>query len=179
MSSSDVQLDHDKSTATFYAGTTLHQIHASLASAKPAVALPNIGSISDQTLGGLISTASHGSGVTFPVLSNHVKSLSIALPLPGAPVVRASPTEDPELFLASLCGLGATGLLLEIEIEVEPSFRLRETKEAKSIDFVFDNLDQIKTSAEHVRLWWYSDGGGIVIGRADRTYEVSSITISR
>jgi len=137
------------------------------------MALPNIGSISDQTLGGLISTASHGSGVTFPVLSKHVKSLTLALPLPGAPIVRASPTEDPDLFQASLCGLGATGLLLEIEVEVEPAFRLRETKQAKTIDYVLDNLDSIKKSAEHVRLWWYADGDGVVVGRADRTYEVS------
>jgi L-gulonolactone oxidase len=107
------------------------------------------------------------------VLSKHVKSLTLALPLPGAPVVRASPTEDPELFQASLCGLGATGLLLEVEIEVEAAFRLRETKEAKSVEYVLDNLDEIKGSAQHVRVWWYPDGKGMVVGRADRTYEVS------
>ena len=111
--------------------------------------------------------------MTFPVISQHVKSLVLALPLPGAPIVRVSAEEDPELFRASLCGLGATGLMLEVEIEVEPAFRLRETKEAKTLDFVFENLDKIKASAEHVRLWWYPDGKGIVVGRANRTYEVS------
>lgn len=89
------------------------------------------------------------------------------------PIVRVSPTEDPDLFQASLCGLGATGLLLEIEVEVEPAFRLRETKQAKRVDYVFNNLDQIRRSAEHVRLWWYADADGIVVGKANRTYQVS------
>lgn len=131
--------------------------------------MPNIGSISDQTLGGLISTASHGSGITFPVISKHVRSLTLCLPLPGAPLVKVSPYEDEALFKASLCGLGATGLLLEIEIEVEDAFRLREIKESFPINF--DNLDTIRKSAEHVRVWWYPDGAGMVVGRADRVYE--------
>jgi FAD/FMN-containing dehydrogenase len=169
---SDDQADPVKKSATFYSGTTLHSIHVDLAAASPPLALPNVGSISDQTIGGLISTASHGSGVNFPVLSQHVLSLTLVLPLPGAPIVRASPTEDVELFKASLCGLGATGLMLEVEIEVEEAFRLRETKEGKGVDHVLDNLDEIKQSAEHVRLWWYPDGQGVVIGRANRTYEV-------
>jgi hypothetical protein len=101
-----------------------------------------------------------------------VKSITIVLPLPGAPIRRCSTTEDPELFKATLCGLGATGLILEIEIEVEDAFRLRETKEGRSVDEVIDSLDVIKHSAEHVRVWWYPDGKGMILGRANRTYVV-------
>lgn len=171
-SMADEQVDVEKSTATFYSGTILHDVHSLLANNSPSLAIPNIGSISDQTIGGLISTASHGSGVKFPVLSAHVKSLLLALPQPGAPVVRVSRTEDPELFTASLCGLGATGLMLEVEIEVEPAYRLRETKEPLPVDQVLGRLDEIKGSAEHVRVWWYPDGKGMVVARANRTYEV-------
>ena len=135
--------------------------------------MSNIGSISDQTIGGLISTASHGSGIRFPVLSKHVRSLTLVLPLPGAPIVRVSPAEDVDLFQATLCGLGATGLIIEIQYEVEHAFRLRETKSSQSVDEVLENLDEIKASAEHVRVWWYPDGKGMVVGRANRTYEVS------
>ena len=162
----------EKSRARFYAGTTLYQIHELLEQQDPPLALTNIGSISHQTLGGLISTASHGSGVNFPVLSQHVTSLTLALPLPGAPVVHASREQDVDLFKASLCGLGATGLLLEIEIEVEPAFRLCETKEPRGINEVIEDLDNIKSSAQHVRLWWYPDAQSVVVGRANRTYEV-------
>lgn len=167
------QADQEKRTATFYSGTTLHEVHAALQQCEPPLAMPNIGSISDQTIGGLISTASHGSGVRFPVLSKHVRSLKLALPIAGAPIVRASDTDDPELFKASLCGLGATGLMLEVEIEVEEAFRLRETKTPYTLDEGLDQLEEIKSSAEHVRVWWYPDGQGIIVGRANRVYEVS------
>ncbi|KIR27416.1 D-arabinono-1,4-lactone oxidase [Cryptococcus deuterogattii 99/473] len=171
-----VKIDNEQHTATFLAGTTLHEIHASLASSNPPLAIPNIGSISDQTIAGLISTASHGSGVTFPVLSAHVKSLLLALPLPGTPLVRVSQNQDEELFKASLCGLGTTGLILEVEFEVEDAFRLRETKEGKAIEEVLESLDEIEKSAEHVRVWWYPDGKGAVVGRANRTYDPAQPT---
>jgi hypothetical protein len=173
------QIDVEKSTATFYSGTVLHDLHKLLEAQQPPMALPNIGSISDQTIGGLISTASHGSGLTFPVLSAHVQSLVLALPHAGAPIVRVSRTEDPDLFTASLCGLGATGLILEVEVEVEPAFRLREIKTALPVDQVLGHLDEIKGSAEHVRVWWYPDGKGMVVARANRTYEVSLAFICR
>jgi len=171
-----LQSDKKQMTATFLGGTTLHEVHSSLQKCDPPLALRNIGSISDQTIGGLISTASHGSGVTFPVLSQHVRSLKLALPLPGSPIVRVSPTEDQELFKSTLCGLGATGLILEVEIEVEDAFRLRETKTPCAVDEALDKLDEIKGSAEHVRLWWYPDGQGMVVGRANRVYEVWSMS---
>jgi hypothetical protein len=97
----------------------------------------------------------------------------MVLPLPGAPIVHVSPTEDADLFQASLCGLGATGVMIEIEIEVEEAYRLRETKQSRGVTEVINSLDEIKRSAEHVRIWWYPDGEGMVVGKADRTYQVS------
>lgn len=156
-------------TATFAAGTTLHAVHAALGAANPPLALRNIGSISDQTIGGLISTATHGSGVDYPVISEDVQSLDIVLPLEGAPVVHTTRTEDEQLFAASQCGLGATGLLLTVEIRVEHAYRLEEHKDSYTVDEVLENLDEIKKSAQHVRVWWYP-GNGMVVARANRTY---------
>lgn len=107
------------------------------------------------------------------MISKHVKALTLILPLPGAPIQKVSPHEDEALFKASLCGLGATGLILDIEMEVEDAFRLRETKESFPVDTVLRDLDQIRRSAEHVRVWWYADGQGMVVGKANRVYEVS------
>ena len=167
------QIDIKARRATFMSGIVLHDVHAALKEAQEPLALPNIGSISDQTLGGLISTASHGSGVNFPVLSQHVQSMTIILAQPGSPLVKISPELDPELFKASLCGLGATGLLIDLEVEVEPAFRLKEIKTPQSVDHVMTHFESIRRSAEHVRLWWYPDGHGIVVGRANRTYQAS------
>lgn len=91
-------------------------------------------------------------------------------PVSNAPLRFASATEDEDLFKASLCGLGATGLMVHIEVEVEPSYRLEESKEGRPFDEVIDHIDTIKQSAQHVRLWWYPHSGGVVVGRANRTY---------
>lgn len=145
-------------------------MHAALAAHNPPLALRNIGSISDQTIGGLISTATHGSGVDYPVISEDVQSLDMVIPLDGAPVVHTSRKEDAQLFAASQCGLGATGLILNVQITVEPAYRLEEVKVSYPVDEVLEHLDEIKGSAQHVRVWWYPDGRGMVVARANRTY---------
>ncbi|TXT15992.1 hypothetical protein VHUM_00495 [Vanrija humicola] len=166
-----ISLSHTANTAVFRAGTTLHEVHAALLAAEPPLALRNVGSISDQTIGGLISTATHGTGVAYQVVSGDVRSLDLVLPTAGAPVVHVSPTQDPELFKASQCGLGATGLILTVEIAVEPAYRLEEHKQSyDNLDEVFENINDIKGTAQHVRAWWYPAARGIIVARANRTY---------
>ena len=130
----------------------------------------NLGSISDQTIGGVITTATHGSGMNWPVLSMHV--LALVILLADGSRVRCSRQERPDLFLASICGIGATGLILEITLEVEPAFRLKEVQENHSFDEVVQNLDTIARSAEHVRLWWFPQADVVRVSTANRTSEV-------
>ena len=42
-------------------------------------ALSNCGSISDQTVAGVITTCTHGSGWTFPVLTDLVEEISVVV----------------------------------------------------------------------------------------------------
>ncbi|KAJ7236193.1 hypothetical protein C8J57DRAFT_138012 [Mycena rebaudengoi] len=76
----------------------------------------NLGSISDQTLAGIIATSTHGSGVHFPIISAHVRALTL---------LTAANECRPDLFGATICGLGLTGFILTITLEVEDRFRLR------------------------------------------------------
>lgn len=107
----------------------------------PALSMSNVGSISEQTVGGLISTASHGTGINFPVLSTAVQSLRIVCPLSleegGTQVLTCSRTERAELFNASLCGLGLTGIIVEVSLNVDYAFRLRQLVEECPFDDIF------------------------------------------
>lgn len=115
--------------------------------------------------------------MSYQVVSGDVRSLDLVLPTEGAPVVHVSPTEDAELFKASQCGLGATGLILTVEIAVEPAYRLEEHKQSyDNLDEVFENINEIKGTAQHVRAWWYPAARGIIVARANRTYVVSCQT---
>jgi L-gulonolactone oxidase len=94
--------------------------------------------------------------------------------LPDGSITRCSRTEDPELFLASLCGLGVTGLILTVALEVEPKFRLKEYQQSVPLEHAIERIPELAPSAEHVRLWWYPQADTVRLMMADRSTEVSS-----
>lgn len=130
----------------------------------------NVGSISDQTLGGVVTTASHGAGINFGVISTHVLALTVMLA--DGSCVRCTRTDNPDLFTSTICGLGSTGLILDITMEVEPAFRLKEVQETMSFDEVLGNLESVVYGAEHVRLWWFAAADVFRVSSASRTAEV-------
>ncbi|KAI0656292.1 L-gulonolactone/D-arabinono-1,4-lactone oxidase [Cubamyces menziesii] len=162
-----IEVNVEKRYVVAQAGVVLNDLHVLLA--RHGLAMRNLGSISDQTIGGVITTATHGSGMNWPVLSMHV--LALVILLADGSRVRCSRQERPDLFLASICGIGATGLILEITLEVEPAFRLKEVQENHSFDEVVQNLDTIARSAEHVRLWWFPQADVVRVSTANRTSE--------
>jgi L-gulonolactone oxidase len=162
-----LEVNAEKGYVVAQAGITLHDLHAALA--KHNLAMINVGSISDQTLAGIVTTATHGSGMNYGVMSTHVMALTLLLA--DGSRVSCSRRERPDLFIASICGLGSTGLILSIQLEVEPAFRLREVQETLQFDHVMRNLDKLVSAAEHVRFWWFPAAGSVRISSADRTRE--------
>ncbi|KIK56155.1 hypothetical protein GYMLUDRAFT_99326 [Collybiopsis luxurians FD-317 M1] len=162
-----LSVDKEKRRVIAEGGITLHDLHIALA--KNDLAMINLGSISDQTLAGIITTASHGTGIEYGVMSTAV--ISLTLLLADGSRVQCSRTEQPDLFLATTCGLGSTGLILTIELEVEPSFHLKEVLESRSFAHTVTNLDQIVRSAEHTRMFWFPATDNMCISTLNRTHE--------
>ncbi|CAO1628155.1 unnamed protein product [Parajaminaea phylloscopi] len=127
-------------TATFLAGTFISDINVVLGAHSPPLAMTSLGSISEQTIGGLVATATHGSGHDFPAVSALVEELEIAVPLRpeqgGVQVLRCNRTENVELFNASLCGLGSTGIITTVKVCLEPAFRLSHLVEDIDEDWI-------------------------------------------
>lgn len=113
----------------------------------------NVGSISDQSLAGVITTATHGSGVDYAVIPSHV--LELTLLIADGSRVSCSLCDKQDLFLATLSGLGTTGLVLEVKLAVEPAFNLKEVRNIVDFNVGLEELDSIAKSAEHVRIWWF------------------------
>lgn len=136
-----LSIDTDKPSITVLAGTFVSDIHVMLEKATVPLAMPNLGSISEQTIGGLISTATHGTGINSPVLSASVLSMRIVCALDvdqgGTQVITCSRSQNAELFNATLCGLGATGLIVEVTIEVDHWFKLKQISEECSFGSIF------------------------------------------
>lgn len=150
------------------AGITLADLQQQVA--MYGLAMHNLGSISTQALGGVISTATHGTGITFKVLPGDVMALTVLLA--NGELVTCSHAERSELFLATLSGLGCTGLIVTVQLSLEPAFRLREIQETVPFDQVVDNLDVMVARSEHVRLWWYPQSRAVRVSSADRTVKL-------
>ncbi|WFD02019.1 hypothetical protein MOBT1_000702 [Malassezia obtusa] len=135
-----VQVDSDACTATVLGGTYLETITQILAAHDPPLGMKNLGSISQQTIAGAISTATHGSGIQFPVISAQVERLELVCPFEdGTQVVACSRSERPELFNATLCGLGATGIIVSVTLSVSPAFRLEQVTEDVPLSALLGN----------------------------------------
>ena len=107
------------------------------------VALINMGGINKQTLAGVISTATHGTGKDLPSIPGFVRSLTIVAA--GGKVYRIEPTDgitdpvafthssieliqDDDFFYSVLVSFGCAGIIYSCIIEVKQQYYLRETK---------------------------------------------------
>ncbi|KAG6334313.1 hypothetical protein ID866_4778 [Astraeus odoratus] len=162
-----LEVNVDKQYVVAQAGITLESLHAQLA--QHGLAMINVGSISDQTLGGIITTATHGTGIDYGVISTHV--IALTLLLADGTHVSCSRSERPDLFIASVCGLGSTGLVLTVTLQVEPAFRLREVQEVFAFHDCVRNLHSLVHASQHVRLWWFPAADKVRVSSADRSAE--------
>lgn len=157
-------------------GIKLSNFHVAVR--KHGLAMSSLGSISDQSLAGSISTATHGAGVTYGNLSTFVRHLTLVLPDEKCTVVRVSETEDPELFKASLCGLGVTGIIVGVGIECEDDFKLEEECWSIKFEDFVERWQEIAESGEHVRCWWFPQVGEVKVSRMNRTQKVRGCPFS-
>ncbi|KAF8154009.1 gulonolactone oxidase Lgo1 [Crassisporium funariophilum] len=162
-----LEVNTEKRYVVAQGGITLEALHVQLA--KNNLAMINVGSISEQTLAGVVTTATHGTGIGYGVISTNVMALSLLLA--DGSRVSCSRNERSDLFLATICGLGATGIILSVQLEVEPAFRLKETQRSLLFEDVIPNLDKHVHSAEHVRLWWFPTTDVVRCSYSNRTNE--------
>ncbi|SCZ94672.1 BZ3500_MvSof-1268-A1-R1_Chr12-3g04036 [Microbotryum saponariae] len=161
--------DVDTTDTKFHAegGIKLSALHPILH--EHDLAISSLGSISDQTLAGCLSTATHGSGVNYGNLSSCVDFFELVLPTPGAPLVRVSKEQDSDLFYAAACGLGLVGVIVGVGMRCERAFNLEEELWTISFADFVERWQEIAESAEHVRCWWFPQVGQVKVSRLNRT----------
>lgn len=147
---------------------TLDDLHLHLRA--HGLAMSNMGSISDQTIAGVTTVATHGTGIRFQVVPGQV--ISMTLLLADGSKVTCSRTERKDLFLASLCGFGSTGFVLNTKLKVEREFFLEEVQETTTFSDALLNLEDKVKAAEHLRLWWFPTEDKIVYDAFKRVYSV-------
>jgi hypothetical protein len=153
-------------------GTPLRALNAALDCRGQA--LPNMGGYDAQTIAGVISTSTHGSGLRFGPFPDLVRSLDLVVS--GGDAVRVEPAvgglTDPTAFKAAyggdrrlaqedrafhsaICGLGTIGLVYSLVLEVREKFWLNEVRTLCTWEAVRDLLtpDGVLGEGDHYELF--------------------------
>jgi len=135
------------------------------------LAMNNLGSIIEQSMGGVFATGTHGSSLRHGLLSEDVLALKITLA--DGTTKACSATENTELFRAALLSLGALGIITEVTYRAVPAFSLKWTQTIESHASVFSRWagGGLWTQAEFVRVWWLPYTGRAVVWHADHSDE--------
>jgi len=133
------------------AGTPLHVLNPALQAL--GLALPNLGDIDRQTIAGAISTGTHGTGLRRRGIAAAVSGLTLVT-AEGA-VLECSAREHPEVFAAARVGLGALGVVTEVELQCVPAFRLHAKEFGADLRDVLDRLEQDVAGHDHVDMHWF------------------------
>ncbi len=146
------------------AGIRLHDLNPQLR--ERGLALSNMGGYDGQTLAGVISTSTHGSGIAFGPFPDMVRSLDLVAS--GGVVYRVEPSagptdpaafaaahpdralvQDDDTFHAVLVGVGCMGIVYAATIEVVEAYCLREVRTLSTWDKVKADLLAGEVLREH------------------------------
>lgn len=152
-------IDAAARTVRVQAGIPLRALTAALD--EVGLAMPILGSVSEQTIAGAISTGTHGSSLRHGNLASLVRSMRLVTPRGETLALGQG---DPR-FDAARVSLGALGVVTEVELEVVPAFRLVESVELVSPARVAQTLAAIAKSAPYVKVWWLPHTGPMHVFR--------------
>ncbi|KAM0521698.1 hypothetical protein ACHAPE_002256 [Trichoderma viride] len=134
------------------------------------LAMPNLGSINQQSIAGAISTGTHGSSVRHGLMSEDVLALKITLA--SGTTEHCSRDENPDLFRAALLSLGSLGIISEVTFRAVPAFTLRWKQTIDADVKMFNSWpNELWTQSEFVRVWWFPYTRRAVVWQAEKTDE--------
>lgn len=145
----------DGDLVTLGAGTNLRQLPTLLRPHK--LALENMGDIDRQTIGGAISTGTHGTGAAFGGMATRVRAATLVTA--AGELLRVSETENAELLPAVALGLGALGVLVDVTIQTVPEFVLHALERPMPVTEVLEQFEQRTATSDHFEfyVWPHSD----------------------
>ena len=145
-----LNVDRQELTVTVQAGIRLYQLNAQLA--QYGLALSNLGTIDQQSLAGVISTGTHGSGINYGIIATQVVDLEL---ITGrGEIVYCDKEQNPDIFYAALCGLGSLGVISTVTIRCEMAFNLHCVEEKVPLDYMLNNLESLIQNNEHFKFYW-------------------------
>ena len=169
-------ISHDEKAGVITLGAGTRLQYAARLLAERGLAFPNLSDIDTQTLAGLFSTSTHGTGLTLQALHGVIEGFRIVTPSGETRDVTAA--SDPDLFAAGKVSLGALGVIAAYTIRPVKAFKLRRRITAVDIDALYPQIDALAAAHRNVEFYYLPGVGkaaiithdmyeGPVSGRAD------------
>jgi len=120
--------------------------------------LHNLASLPHISVGGSITTATHGSGIKNGNLSSAVVGLEVVTA--DGSIVQFSKSADAELLNAAVVGLGALGILTKVTLKIQPTYMMRQNVfTGLPVALLKDNFEKIMSAGYSVSLFydWQTD----------------------
>lgn len=134
---------------TVQAGIRLKDLIRNLAS--EGLALKNIGSVTEQSIAGAISTGTHGTGLRLQNMSQSIVEMKLVT---GTGDLLKITGADRDLLDAARVSIGALGIITEVTIECVPLYDLEHTVYWCKFNDVIDKIDVLNEENERFLIWW-------------------------
>jgi L-gulono-1,4-lactone dehydrogenase len=156
-------IDRDRLRVRVLAGTPLHVLNPALQSL--GLALPNLGDIDRQTISGAIATGTHGTGTRRQGIAAAVSGLTLVLA--DGSSLECSAEVEPEVFAAARVGLGALGVVTEVELQCVPAYRLHAREAGASLSELLPVIQAEADATDHLDLHWFPHTDRVLTKRND------------
>ena len=129
-------------------GEALHQIDQ---------ALPNMPDIDEQTLGGSIGTATHGTGIEYGAIHAYLKGLQLVTP--AGEVLECSASENTDVFDAARVSMGSLGVITRFDLQNVAPYKLRRKTWVMPLDELLADVDALVAENRNFEFYYipYSD----------------------
>jgi len=134
---------------TVQGGMKLRDLNEALA--EVGLALPVSGAVTDQTVAGAISTATHGGSIHHGTLSDYVEAMRIVKP--DGSVVELDRSQD--LFNAAGVSVGLLGVVSSVTFRCVDAFLLRGRSTVRTMPEVIADFDLLNRSALYTDMLYF------------------------
>ncbi|KAH3680088.1 hypothetical protein WICMUC_000571 [Wickerhamomyces mucosus] len=156
---------------TVEAGIRLYQLNEFLA--EEGLALQNLGSITEQSVAGVISTGTHGASPYHGLISQQYVNLTIVNG--KGEIIFLDSKNNQDLFRAALLSLGKIGIIVKATIRTIAAFKIKSSEEVITFDELLKKWETLWVHSEYLRVWWYPYAKKCVLWRGERTNEPISV----
>jgi len=111
----------------------------------------NLGSITEQSLAGAISTGTHGTGLTFGSIGTQITSVRLVT---GTGNVITVTDQEKDRLNALRLSLGALGIITELTLKCVPDYNLEFAAYWCKFNDVVDQMETLAQQNARVKFWW-------------------------